>query len=40
MKEVYETPDFEIIELEGEVATASTFKASNETDIIPGSLDF
>lgn len=39
MKEVYETPDFEVIELEGEIATASTFKDSNETDIIPSFLD-
>ena len=35
MKELYERPDFEIIELEGEVATLSTLKDSNETDIIP-----
>ena len=34
MKETYESPDFEIIELEGETATASTLKDSNETDIL------
>ena len=33
MKEVYESPDFEVIELEGEIATARTIKDSNETDI-------
>lgn len=34
MKETYESPDFEVIELEGEVATANTIKDSNETDIL------
>lgn len=34
MKEVYESPDFEVIELEGEVATARIIKDSNETDIL------
>lgn len=34
MKEVYESPDFEVIELEGEIATARTIKDSNETDIL------
>ena len=34
MKEVYESPDFEVIELEGEIATANTIKDSNETDIL------
>ena len=35
MKEVYDSPDFEVIELEGEIATANTITDSNETDIIP-----
>ena len=39
MKEVYESPDFEVIELEGEIATARTIKDSNETDILNLSLD-
>ena len=39
MKEVYESPDFEVIELEGEIATAGTIKDSNETDILNLSLD-
>ena len=34
MKDTYESPDFEVIELEGEVATANTIKDSNETDIL------
>ena len=34
MKETYERPDFEIVELEGEIATANTLKDSNETDIL------
>ena len=39
MKEVYESPYFEVIELEGEIATARTIKDSNETDILNLSLD-
>ena len=39
LKEVYESPDFEVIELEGEIATARTIKDSNETDILNLSLD-
>ena len=39
MKEAYESPDFEIIELEGEVATARLEKDSNETDILSLPLD-
>lgn len=38
-KEVYESPDFEVIELEGEVATARTIKDSNETDILSMDLE-
>ena len=33
MKETYESPDFEIIELEGEIATASTLKVGTTTPI-------
>lgn len=39
MKETYERPDFEVIELEGEIATARTIKDSNETDILNLYLD-
>lgn len=34
MKEAYESPDFEVVELEGEVATSNLIKDSNETDIL------
>ncbi len=39
MKEVYEIPDFEVIELEGEVATANMIIDSNETEILSLNLD-
>ena len=35
MKEVYESPDFEVIVLEGEIATASAMTDSNETNLMP-----
>ncbi len=39
MKEIYERPYFEVIELEGDIATAKTIKDSNETDILNMYLD-
>ena len=39
MKEVYETPDIEIVELETEIETTDMLKDSNETDILSIQLD-